>query len=157
MGSLGMSWNNLRKMATSPKVNIISQSIGLDAKPEDETQAFTQDDLELQWLAMCNRMPQKLVGIASRMKNMNPLITELPQVEVVVDNELIAGELEKIRGSVVNTLKMYLHNNAITLNIRIAEPQEQARILTRREQLEEMIAANSSIQKLCEAFDLELA
>jgi len=157
MGSLGMSWNNLKKMATSPKVNIISQSIGLEAKPEDETQTFTQEDLELQWLAMCNRMPQRLVGIASRMKNMTPVITELPQVEVTVDNELIAGELEKIRGSVVNTLKMYLHNKAISLSIRIAEPQEQARILTRREQLEEMIAANSSIQKLCEAFDLELA
>jgi len=157
MGSLGMSWNNLRKMASSPKVNIISQNIGLDAKPEDEMQAFTQDDLELQWLAMCNRMPQKLVGIASRMKNMNPVITELPQIEVVVDNELIADELGKICGSVVNTLKLYLHNKDISLTIRIAEVQEQVRILTRREQLEEMERDNPSVVKLCEAFDLELA
>ena len=106
---------------------------------------------------MCNRMPQKLSGIAARMKNMNPTITEFPTVEVVVENQLAYEQLEQIKGSIVNTLKLYLHNNAITLDIRMAEHQEQGKLLTRREQFELMEQQNPSVGKLREMFALELA
>ena len=157
VSSIGMSWKNLRSQAASPKVNILPTNVGLEANPEDEQETFTQDELELQWLAMCNRMPQSLVGIASRMKNMTPVITELPKIEVVVGNELIQSEMEKILGSIVNTLKMYLHNSSIELTVRVDENREQVKILTRREQFEELSQAYPSLNKLCEAFDLELA
>ena len=91
------------------------------------------------------------------MKNMAPTITELPAVEVVVSNEMVKSELENIYGSVLNTLKTYLHNSHITLNLRVAEHQEQVKILTRSEQLEEMSRQNPSVGKLRELFGLELA
>ena len=155
-GSLGLSWNNLRQSANR-KMNILPGTIGVEQKTEKEESVFTQDDLELQWMSMCNRMPQKLVGIATRMKNMNPVITELPKVEVVVGNELIQAEMEKIRGSIQNTLKIYLHNSGIELTIRVDEHREEVKILTRGEQLEELLKANPSVGKLREVFDLELA
>ncbi len=155
-GSLGLSWNNLRQSANR-KMNILPGTIGVEQKTEKEESVFTQDDLELQWMSMCNRMPQKLVGIATRMKNMNPVITELPKVEVVVGNELIQVEMEKIRGSIQNTLKIYLHNSGIELTIRVDEHREEVKILTRGEQLEELLKANPSVGKLREVFDLELA
>ena len=141
----------------SSKVNIIAKNVGIETRQEDEKETFSQDDLELQWLAMCNRMPASLVGISSRMKNMNPVITEFPKVEVVVGNELIRQDVEKIRGSIVSTLKMYLHNSDISLNVRVEEHQELVKLLTRREQFEKMSKANPSLAKLCEVFDLELA
>ena len=155
-GSLGLSWNNLRQSANR-KMNILPGTIGVEQKTDKEESTFTQDDLELQWMSMCNRMPQKLVGIATRMKNMNPVITELPKVEVVVGNELIQAEMEKIRGSIQNTLKIYLHNSGIELTIRVDEHREELKILTRGEQLEELLKANPSVGKLREVFDLELA
>ena len=155
-GSLGLSWNNLRQSANR-KMNILPGTIGVEQKTDKEESAFTQDDLELQWMSMCNRMPQKLVGIATRMKNMTPVITELPKVEVVVGNELIQAEMEKIRGSIQNTLKIYLHNSGIELSIRVDEHREEVKILTRGEQLEELLKANPSVGKLREFFDLELA
>ncbi len=155
-GSLGLSWNNLRQSANR-KMNILPGTIGVEQKTEKEESVFTQDDLELQWMSMCNRMPQKLVGIATRMKNMNPVITELPKVEVVVGNELIQAEMEKIRGSIQNTLKIYLHNSGIELTIRVDEHREEVKNLTRGEQLEELLKANPSVGKLREVFDLELA
>jgi DNA polymerase-3 subunit gamma/tau len=91
------------------------------------------------------------------MKNMNPVIKELPAVEVVVPNEIIKAEMEQIRGSILATLKIYLHNSNITLTLRVAEKQEQAKILSRREQFEEMTKANPSVEKLRKEFDLELA
>ena len=158
---VGFSWNRLREKANpKSKMQIIPGTLNANdpnAKIKDEQQEFTQQELELQWMMMCNRMPQKLSGIATRMKNMNPTITEMPHLEVVVENQIAYDQMTEIKGSIVNTLKIYLHNNAITLDMRIAEHQEKVRILTRREQFQLMEKENPSIAKLREILDLELA
>ena len=135
----------------------ILPSMQTDESKKDEQEPCSQDDLELQWMSMCNRMPQKLSGIAARMKNMNPVILELPQIEVVVPNEIVRDEMEQIRGSILNTLKLYLHNNAITMTMRVAKKEEREKILTRREQFEWMSRQNPAVEMLREAFDLVLA
>ena len=158
---VGFSWNRLREKANpKSKMQIIPGTLNANdpnAKIKDEQQEFTQQELELQWMMMCNRMPQKLSGIATRMKNMNPTIKEMPHLEVVVENQIAYDQMTEIKGSIVNTLKIYLHNNAITLDMRIAEHQEKVRILTRREQFQLMEKENPSIAKLREILDLELA
>ncbi len=156
IGGIGFSWNNLRNQGKPSKMKIIPGSVS--AAVEQQTDAvFSQEDLELQWMAMCNRMPKELYGIATRMKNMNPVIIELPRIEVTVDNALIKQEMDDFRGRIVNTLKQSLLNAKITLDIRVAEHQEQAKILSRREQFELMSKENPAIEKLRQAFDLELA
>ena len=158
--SVTFSWNNLRSMSKPKKMHIIPGTLSEDdpnAAPKDERQEFTQQELELQWMSMCNRMPQKLSGIATRMKNMNPTITEFPAVEVVADNQLALEQMEEIKGSIVKTLQLYLHNKDITLTLRMAERQEHVRILSRREQYELMEKENPSIGKLRELLGLELA
>ena len=157
ISSIGNSWNNLRQQALPQKMQILPGAIRNDNKKRDELELFTQDELELQWMAMCNRMPQKLSGIASRMKNMNPQIVNDYNVEVVVPNEIIMIEVENIKGSILSTLKHYLHNSSITISFRIAEKKEQARILTRKEQFELMEKDNPSVAKLREVFELQLA
>lgn len=159
-GTLGYSWNNLRQMAKPKKMQVIPGTLDAsdpNAAKKDEHLEFTQQELEFQWMSMCNRMPQKLSGIAARMKNMNPVITEMPAIEVMVENQIMLDQLQAIKGSVVNTLKLYLHNSDITLSMRLAEHHEQVRVLTRREQFEEMSRQNPSIEKLRELLDLELA
>jgi len=160
-GAVGFSWNNLRQAAKPKKMQVIPGTLDPNdpnnAASKDEHQNFEQDDLELQWMSMCNRMPQKFSGIAARMKNMSPRIKEMPNVEVVVDNQLIMEQMQPIKGSIVNTLKLYLHNSDITLSMRIAERQEQAKILTRREQYEEMSRKNPELEKLRQLLGLELA
>ena len=157
ISTLGFSWNNLRKQGSDSKMQIIPGTIGDRKEGNEGNASFSQADLELQWMSMCNRMPQHLSGIAARMKNMNPVITELPKVEVVVDNDLIKQEIENIHKNIVKTLQLYLHNSDITIDIRIAERQEQVKVLTRREQFELMSRKNPAIEKLRQAFDLELA
>ena len=158
--SIGHSWNNLREQAKPKKMQIIPGTLAADDpnnRYEKEFLSFTQQDLELQWMMMCNRMPPKLVGIATRMKNMLPVIKEMPQIEVIVDNQLAYDQMMEIKGSIVNTLKLYLHNNDITLDIRVAEHQEQVPILSRKEQFELMEKNNPAIARLRELLDLELA
>ena len=80
LGGIGFSWNNLMDQGKPSKINIIPGTVS-PAIAQQKNAQFSQEDLELQWMAMCNRMPQELSGIATRMKNMNPTITELPQIE----------------------------------------------------------------------------
>lgn len=159
--SVGFSWNKLREKSTvKSKMQIIPGSLS----PNDpnsvikvEYMDFSQQDLEFQWMMMCNRMPQNLSGIATRMKNMNPVIKEFPQVEVVVDNQLALDQMTEIKGSILSTLRIYLHNSGITLDMSIAEQKERKRILTRREQFELMEKEYPAVAKLRDLLDLELA
>ena len=159
-GALGFSWNNLREAAKPRKMQVIPGTLDAtdpNATPREEQNAFSQNDLEFQWMSMCNRMPQKLSGIAARMKNMTPTITDFPTVEVTVENQIMLDQMQAIKGSIQNTLKLYLHNNRITLTMRLAEHHEQAKVLSRREQFEEMSKQNPAINKLRGLLDLELA
>ena len=157
LSGITSSWNNLREQSHPRKMQILPGTPGADDNKQQEQQAFSQEDLELQWMSMCNRMPQRLSGIAARMKNMNPVITTLPAIEVVVPNEIIKAEVEGIKGSIVKTMQIYLHNTAITLALRVDEQQTQQVILTRREQFEQMRQQNNSVENLRVTFDLELA
>ena len=156
VSQIGLSWKKLRQQS-NPKIQIPPGMQGNVNKQTEESVVFEQDELELQWMSMCNRMPQKLSGLAARMKNMNPQITVFPAVEVVAPNEIIKAEMENIQGSILNTLKLYLHNSHITLTLRVSERKDQMRILTRREQFEELERQNPSIGTLRDVFDLVLA
>ena len=153
---LGMTFGRMRQLQNS-KMNVQSGTQDAEDNNSHETSSFSQENLELQWMSMCNRMPLRLSGIAARMKNMNPQIVEFPAVELVVPNEIIKTEVETIRGSILSTLKKYLHNSDITLTLKVTEQQERTKVLTRREQFEEMVQRNPSVEKLRSAFELELA
>ena len=160
LGGLGFSWNNLSNQEKKKKINmqIIPGTVAVPKEQVNVTDAvFSQTDLEFQWMSMCNRMPQKFSGIATRMKNMNPVITDFPNVEVIVDNDLIKQEMEDIHKSITKTLQIYLHNDQLSLAIRIAERQGHVKPLTRREQFELLSQKNPAVEKLRQAFDLELA
>ena len=156
--NIGFSWTKLRQDRSS-KVNF-SDSLAEMKDGQASDQKFSQEDLELQWMSMCNRMSDnqpQLIGIATRMKNMNPVITEFPQIEVTVENELIKQDMEAIYKSILKTLQLHLRNNKITFTILVSDQKEQTRILSRREQFEEMRKINPAVAKLQQAFDLELA
>lgn len=159
---VGLSWKSIRERAIRKK-NKISLIPGMLAPTDPNIKniatdsEFSQQDVEFQWMSMCNRMPQNLSGIASRMKNMNPVIKDFPHIEVMVENQIQLEQMIAIKGSIIKTLKLYLQNDAITLDLRLNESQEQTKILTRREQFEQMTEQNPAIEKLRTLLDLELA
>ena len=158
--TVGFSWNKVREMSKRSKIQIVPGMLAPNdpnSKPITENNQFSQEDLELQWMSMCNRMPQKLSAIATRMKNMNPKIGEFPNVKVMVDNQVILEQMQQIQKSILNTLKLYLSNTSITLELVLTKHEEAVRILSRREQFEEMSKENPAVEKLREIMDLELA
>ena len=158
--NVGFSWNKVSEMSKKKKIQIIPGMLA-PSDPNSKQSAvdaqFNQEDLELQWMSMCNRMPQNLSAIAVRMKNMNPEIKEFPHVEVTVDNQVILEQMQQIQKSILNTLKLYLSNQSITFSLVLAKRGEPVKVLSRREQFEEMGKENPAVEKLREIMDLELA
>ena len=122
-----------------------------------EEKAFTLADLRLQWLAMCNRMEtSSMVGMAKRLKNIIPDITEYPKIELVVDNEMLRDEIQVIKHRLELTMAKYLHNGSISLNIRVAEPAERQKILTPKENFLLMLERSDGLKALVEGLKLEM-
>ena len=158
--NVGFSWNKVREMSKRKKIQIVPGMLAPNdpnSKQPTVDMEFKQEELEFQWLSMCNRMPQKYSAIATRMKNMNPEIKDFPNIVVTVDNQVILEQMQQIQKSIVNTLKLYLGNQSIIFNIVLAEQGEPIRVLSRREQFEEMGKENPAVEKLREIMDLELA
>ncbi|MBQ3624485.1 MAG: DNA polymerase III subunit gamma/tau [Prevotella sp.] len=123
---------------------------------QDEQNKFTQDDLEKAWYAMCSRMPRQMTATAMRLKNIVPKIGDYPNIELVIDNQLLIDEITPIKGRIQATMAKDLHNGSINFTLRLAEIGETKTALTKKEQLEDMKKSYSPIKKLSDALQLEI-
>ena len=118
---------------------------------------FTQDQLETSWYAMLVRMPQSLRGLATRLKNVTPHITEFPKIEIVVDNQILLTQVEPIKLRIKATLAKELNNGQINVEWRVAQGTEVKPLLTKRESFEEMKRENPALAKLCQVLHLDMS
>jgi DNA polymerase-3 subunit gamma/tau len=147
MTTFGSLKNNEQKPVEQEETPTVSQ---------EEQNKFSDEDLQLQWMMMCNRMPESMVGMASRMKNLIPRITNYPNVEVVVDNQILLTQLQGIKSRIKATLARDLHNGNLQVEIRLAEGKEFKKALTKREVFDEIRKHNPAIEKLRMLMELEL-
>ena len=154
LGALGTNFANLKRKNTVPEPMIPDSQ---EAENISENKEFTNDQLLIQWIAMCARMPQQMTGIAARMKNMTPVIADFPNVEVVVDNEILLEDISKIKGRIRNTLAMTLKNSNIQLSLKLAKPEDIKRIPTNRERFDMLIENNDAFKNLVLELGLELS
>ena len=149
---LGYSFKKLKEDASEYSEKEEEEEV----KDTGEHRTFTEDELRMVWYAMCSRMPKQLAGLSVRIKNLQPKITEFPNVEVVVDNQLLLDDITKIKSKILATLVKDLKNDDITLSLRKAKEEEVGRVLTRREQYMELTKKNKAVAKLQELLSLEL-
>ena len=152
LGKIGKTFENLRHKGEERQE---TETIA-EVKDNGERNHFTEEQLMTQWIAMCNRMPREMTGIAARLKNMTPTMTEFPHIEAIVDNQILFDDIQKIKGRIRNTLALALKNSDITLGIRLAKPEEIKRIPTNRERFDELKTNNKAFERLSELLELEL-
>ena len=152
ISDLGISFGSLRNTSTK---NIAQ------AEAQQQTTAasttFSNEELRIQWNVMCNRMPPEKIGLSQRMKNLLPQITTFPQVEVIIENDILLKQLQDIKGKIQATLRMLLQNNSLLLSFRLAEAQEVTKIYSKREIFELLKKENPQLDKLCHNLGLELS
>ena len=151
LAGLGMSFNSILNGNKGQKTETVVE------KKTTEAENFTLADLRLQWLSMCNRMEKaNMGGMAKRLKNIVPSITVYPNIELVVENEMLKNELNDIKKRLEVTMAKCLHNGNLTLSIRLAEQTEKRKILTPKENFEEMLEYSKAFKFLAEKLSLEL-
>lgn len=149
LSGLGITFQSLKRKQEAA----VKQEAEITNKEENEE--FTQELLELQWLSMCNRMPQKMIALASRMKNVKPHISNFPEIEIVVDNQILLDQINEIKGRIRVTLAKALHNGSVNLTLRLAAAEEISRKLTKKEVFDELMK-QKEVRSFVESMGLEL-
>ena len=149
LSGLGITFQSLKRKQEAA----VKQEAEITNKEENEE--FTQELLELQWLSMRNRMPQKMIALASRMKNVKPHISNFPEIEIVVDNQILLDQINEIKGRIRVTLAKALHNGSVNLTLRLAEAEEISRKLTKKEVFDELMK-QKEVRSFVESMGLEL-
>ena len=124
---------------------------------EEQTSTFTDEDLRDKWISMCNRMPSNMKAMAMRMKNMKLHITTLPNIEVVVDNQILLTQMNEILARLEVTMAQDLKNKDVKIALRLAKKEELKPILSDREIFAKLLKNNHSLATLKEALKLELS
>ena len=151
LGSLGMTFAGLKH-----KEEVVKQAEEEEIKNKEEATEFTEDQLSLEWLRMCNRMPSQMTGLAQRMKNIQPTILSYPNIEILVDNKLLLDQLGAIKGRIRASLAASLHNGSITVNLRLAKQNEIKPVLTKKQIFDKMKKDYKPFALLVDGLGLEL-
>ena len=158
--NLGPTFASLR---TSKQQEAYSDAIKVDEKEmekekeEKPEEKFTDAELIQQWILMCNRMPQRYVGLAARLKNIVPHITDYPNFEVVVDNQILLDQISTIKRNIRATMRLKLRNTKIEFIPRLAKQDETQRVMTKMELFRDLCQKNKAIEKLRKDLGLEIS
>ena len=153
LGGMGLSVSNLLKGEERKKANTNEPEV----TNKEEKEEFSQQELIVQWRAMCKRMPNGMQALAQRMGNITPTITALPNIQILAENNIQLNELLPIKARIRATLAKYLHNGQLEVDIRLAKQEEIKPMLTPHQELEKLKKENRPVSKLIEALGLDLA
>ncbi len=145
---------SLKKLRDSAVTND-NQVEETENKVEQSAQ-FTEDQLSVEWFAMCNRMPQKMAGLAARLKNIEPKVEEFPDVTLVFSNQMLLDEISPIKNRIQATLRQKLQNGSIKLILRLAAQTEIKQLLSPRERYEKLLAENDAMKTLCNGLNISI-
>ena len=152
IGDFSVSFKSLKNVGQTA-----SSSDDAEVTNKEEQKQFSQSDLMREWLAMCNRMPQSMAGLAARLKHVTPQITDYPNIELVVNNQGLLDQLVQVKGRIRKTMALSLHNGNIDFTPRLAKAEEVKPILSKRELFDKLRQENHALEQLRAALDLELA
>ena len=160
---IGMSFSNLKKneeraQRTFNPIDKLKEEHTPASDAQDMNHSFTQEQVEGLWINMCMRMQniKELIGLANRMKAVTPTITNFPNIEVVVDNQLLLNDILNIKNRIRPTFVQGLRNNQIQIDYRIAKADEIKKVLSKREVFDNIMDSNPAFKKMVSVFNLAL-
>lgn len=163
LSGIGMTFSNLKKNEerehrTFNPIDKLKEEHTPASNAQDMNHSFTQEQVEGQWINMCMRMQniKELIGLANRMKAVTPTITNFPNIEVVVDNQLLLNDILNIKNRIRPTFVQGLRNNQIQIDYRIAKADEIKKVLSKREVFDNIMDSNPAFKKMVSVFNLAL-
>lgn len=150
--SMGMSFGDILTHKDKPTAE---QTV--EVENAEERNAFTEEDLLVQWRAMCTRMPENMRAMSTRMRNLSPVITDYPNVEIVAENQILYDQMLTIKSRIRATLAKCLKNGCLQVSIRLAKQEEIKPLLSPKETLDQLVKENTAVGRLVQSLSLDLA
>ena len=125
-----------------------------DEKPK-ETLPLNEDELILSWQIFANRLPHEQTAIVQRMREMRPHKTGDSTFYVEVNNQQVAAMFQEIKPDIEKFFRSQLHNDDITMEIRLAPIQKVQANFSKPELYKRFVKEFPQLEKLTKAFDLE--
>ncbi len=114
------------------------------------------DNLRIAWYEYINELPRDDQAIAQRMRDMRPVIVEQEIIEIEVNNEQVVQMMNSVIPQLLIGLKSKLHNDFITIRMKVSETQQATRKYSKTELFTCMIADNPALKRLTDALELAL-
>ena len=149
--SMGMSFGDILTHKDKPTAE---QTV--EVENAEERNAFTEEDLLVQWRAMCTRMPENMRAMSTRMRNLSPVITDYPNVEIVAENQILYDQMLTIKSRIRATLAKCLKNGSLQVSIRLAKQDEIKPLLSPKETLDQLVKENTAVGRLVQSLSLDL-
>lgn len=157
-GSIGFSIRGQQTHSQENNAQKVSSNTTKVSQEKWEDYIFTEKDIDYYWRDFAARLPKEQAANSGRMKNMHPrLLDDQCTFEVVVDNEMVEKDMERLAPDIVNHLQKQLHNRSIKMEVRVSQGSENQRAYSHVERFQMMGKKNPNLFKLKEVFGLELA
>ena len=144
-----------QQAATTTDATAQSAAATITPTAAKRSRVFTLDELALQWMMFANSLPVEEAAEAGRLKIMQPQIKEDFHVEALVDNQMAANYLGKIKAQLTAYLCESLQNDFITVSFPVDERHELHRVFSPREILANMKEKNIHFAKLAQKLELQ--
>lgn len=157
-----MKKSNLGLSIKHPQKEVEQKGLGAIKTSQVQTQQIEEDfifnerDLNYYWQEYAGRMPMEQKAIAIRMQDMRLSLLNDVTFEVVVDNEIAAKDFTALVPDIQSYLRTSLKNSKVTMKVRVSEPTENVRAVSRVEKFQMMAQKNKALLLLKEEFGLEL-
>ncbi|KAA6311475.1 DNA polymerase III subunit tau, partial [termite gut metagenome] len=121
----------------------------------EENQKFDENELNLYWQEYAKQLPLERKAIAMRMQNIRITLLNETSFEVLIDNEISAKDFTALIPELQTYLRTRLKNNEVKMTVRVSEPSENIRPVSRAEKFQLMAQKNKALIMLKEEFGLE--
>ena len=156
MGSLGISIHQQKNQTQTQATASTAKAATVQEDWEDYM--FTEKDVDYYWREFAANLPKEEAANSGRMMNMHPhLLDDKLTFEILVDNDMVEKDMQRLAPRIVSHLQNRLHNRSIKMAVRVSEATENVRAYSHVERFQMMSKKNPSLLKLKEALGLELS
>lgn len=135
-----------------------------ETKPQEQTQLvrfsdnrpLTQEAVVESWKRFASQLPHDQVALKNRMPSMPVVLQANDQVEVTVENDVSAKQLNEMLINIRSFMQNDLHNRDLSLKVSVKEVELSVQSLSRFEQYRKMVEKNPWLQHLQDRLGLEL-
>jgi DNA polymerase-3 subunit gamma/tau len=121
----------------------------------EENRKFDESELNLCWQEYAKQLPLERKAVAMRMQNIRITLLDETSFEVLIDNEISAKDFTALIPELQTYLRTCLKNNEVKMTVRVSEPSENMRPVSRAEKYQLMAQKNKALIMLKEEFGLE--